>query len=331
MADPSDKRGSPRLAHRFPCRVRTPPLTGPETKGTIVNLSYNGVCVAGMPSIAQGQEVSITFQLSGTVFEDVRGRAAWTEGQGAERRFGLDFEGRVSDLVKKALLKSGTQTLLVVEDDAATRKGLEDALRGGGYSSVAAPSLAAARRLFADRPFDAVLLDLSLPDGSGIDFVESVRAHPTRRSTPVIVLTGDSRLDTKLSGLSLGADQFLTKPIDGEELVYWIAALLRRARDDGEASGTLSVDGWVIDPDAHVLRLPDREIPDLTLKEFDLLYKLMAARPRVLSKRFILSKLWHTVLTDNTVEVHIRRIRAKLGEAAAARVQTIPGKGYTFR
>lgn len=329
--NPSEKRSSPRLAHKIPCRVRIPALTGAERKAQLLNIGYNGACVEGPLSVEQGQDISLTFQLSGSVFENALARVAWVKASGNAGQFGLDFEGRLSDLVKKALLRSGSQTLLLVEDDASTRRAVEDVLRSGGYGVVLAHDLATAKRLFQERPFDAVLLDLTLPDGGGMELVELVRAHPTRRDTPLLVLTADARLDTKLTGLSLGADHYLHKPCDGEELVYWIAALLRRSRAEGEAAGALTVDDWIIDPQSHILRLPDREVKDLTRKEFDLLYHLMAARPRALSKRYILSKLWHTVLTDNTVEVHIRRIRAKLGEPAAARVVTIPDKGYTFR
>ncbi|MBI4345604.1 MAG: response regulator [Elusimicrobia bacterium] len=331
MAESAENRGAPRLGLRLPCRVRVPALTGPESKASLRNLSYNGACVEGAFAAEPGDELSLTFQLSGTVVTDAKARVVWAKASGERREAGVDFEGRLSDVVKKALLRSGSQTLLVVEDDASTRRALEGVLRSGGYGAVLAHDLATAKRLFSERPFDAVLVDLSLPDGNGMGLVEFVRAHPTRRDTPLLVLTADARLDTKLTGLSLGADHYLQKPCDGEELVFWIAALLRRAHAEGEAAGALSVDGWTIDPESHVVRLPDREVRDLTRKEFDLLYHLIAARPRALSKRYILSKLWHTVLTDNTVEVHIRRIRIKLGEPAAARVVTIPGKGYTFR
>lgn len=220
--------------------------------------------------------------------------------------------------------------LLLVEDDKDLRNMIQEALGESGYKITEAGTVAKAIAAFDEKPVDLVILDLTLPDGNGLQVAERIRAHRKRFHTPIIVLTADDKMESKVEGFSAGADQYLVKPFNVSELALWVSALLRRIGFNEENSGVLHAEDFEIDPSTHVVKTGGREITNLTRKEFDLLYHLVSVRPKILSKSYIMDKMWHTVLTDNTVEVHIRHIRTKLGKDAAARIVTVSGKGYKF-
>lgn len=221
------------------------------------------------------------------------------------------------------------QAVLLVEDDPAVSAVVRSGLGPAGYELLHAGNCADGWRIFeAARPSLAVL-DVGLPDGSGVELCRRIRSHPDLAPTPVILLTAKGEIEDKVGGFEAGADHYLVKPFQVDELRFWAEALLRRIRFAEEEGGVLRNEDFVVDPAAHTVTAGDRVIRDLTRKEFDLLYELVRRRPRVLSKEFILSALWNSVLRDNTVEVHIRNLRLKLGPAAE-RVITVPGQGYRF-
>lgn len=220
--------------------------------------------------------------------------------------------------------------ILLVEDDEDFAELITTVLKLKGYQVTRVFTVAKGIESFSETAFDLAILDLTLPDGSGLSVCEKIRSHPKRFSTPVIILTGDTKFESKIAGFHAGADQYLAKPFSVEELALWVSALLKRLQYNEEAKGVIALEGLQIDPNTHVVKFHGSEVTNLTRKEFDLLYHLIASRPKVLSKNYILSKLWHTVLTDNTVEVHIHHIREKLGPEANLRILTIPGKGYKF-
>lgn len=222
------------------------------------------------------------------------------------------------------------KTLLLVEDDAETRRGSALFLETVGYRVLQADSVEIGFHLFQAEKPDLVVLDVGLPDGSGIELCKKIRAHKVLAKTPVIMLTGKKELDDKVSGFEAGADQYLVKPVAPRELHLWAQALLQRLAYDTEEEPQLLAGDLAIDAAAHLVRFRDVTIANLTGKEFDLLYSLVKNRPKVLTRRFILSKLWRTVAVDSVVDTHICNLRGKLPPALADRLQAVPGRGYRY-
>jgi DNA-binding response OmpR family regulator len=218
--------------------------------------------------------------------------------------------------------------LLVVEDDSRVADFLERGLRAAGYGVSIARSgpqgLAMAR---AGGPA-LVLLDLMLPGLSGIDLCQTLRAEG--HHTPVLMLTAMSALDDKVTGLRLGADDYLTKPFAFEELLARIEALLRRGRQQQPIATSLRVGDLLLDRERMVVTR-NGETLALTAKEMAFLELMMSAPGRVFSRERILSNVWgvsEDPLT-NVVDVYVKRLRSKIDEGRAAPLlQTVRGFGY---
>ena len=222
------------------------------------------------------------------------------------------------------------KTILLVEDDPRMRAVMSEALSGAGYRVLEADGVAVALNLTRTRLPDLAVLDVELPDGSGLDICRSIRAGKAVSATPIIMLTGKGALDDKGAGFTAGADQYLVKPVAPSELLMWVAALLRRLKlDAGEEEGLRAGD-LVIEEKAHRVRYGEAVVSNLTVKEFELLCFLVRKRPQVLSRKFILSNLWRTVAVDNVVDTHVFNLRKKLPPAAADRLQSVPGKGFRW-
>lgn len=220
-------------------------------------------------------------------------------------------------------------TILLVEDDAAAAALVRAAVDDDGCVFTHASSLEEGRRYFERLRPSLVILDVRLPDGSGLELCREIRSHSVLASTPIIMLTGESRIEDKAHGFGAGADHYLVKPIPMEELRMWVKALLRRMNFADAEGGIVRVGEFSIDPSSHTVTAGSQAIKNLTKKEFELLYELMRLSPKVLSKERIMNSLWNTVLRDNTIEVHIRNLRSKLGDYAK-RILTIPNVGYRF-
>jgi phosphate regulon transcriptional regulator PhoB len=219
--------------------------------------------------------------------------------------------------------------VMVVEDEKEIRELLRYNLERAGFRVAAfADGEEALERLFASRP-DAVVLDLMLPGRSGLEILREVRSEPATRDLPVIVLTARGAEMDKLLGFENGADDYLTKPFSPRELVARIQALLRRARPAGEA-GVVEAAGVRVDTLAREAVLGGATL-GLTPREFDLLAFLVRHPGRVFSREELLRKVWgyDYVGETRTVDVHVRRLRAKLGTAHTA-IETVTGSGYKF-
>jgi phosphate regulon transcriptional regulator PhoB len=221
--------------------------------------------------------------------------------------------------------------VLIVEDEPDIRNLIVHHLAGDGFRCrTAATGAEALTRVRAAVP-DLVVLDLMLPEMSGLEVCRRLRGDPATAAVPIIMLTAKADEVDRIVGLELGADDYVAKPFSPKELVARVRAVLRRARP-GEAGRPLSAGGVSLDAARHVVTVDGRPV-DLTPKEFDLLHALLEAAGRVLSREHLLNRVWGYSRADaiesRTVDVHIRRLRAKLG-AEERRITTIKGVGYRF-
>ncbi len=220
--------------------------------------------------------------------------------------------------------------ILIVEDEASFSEALEFLLGKEGFSIVTAATGTEALRKFEQGGIDLVLLDLMIPEISGIEVCRQIRA---KSKIPIIMLTAkDSEVD-KVVGLEIGADDYVTKPYSSRELVARIRAVLRRnGNDDVEsASGLLTVGGVKMDVDRHQVSVNGSAI-SLPLKEFELLEFLMRNAGRVLTRMQLIDRVWGSdyVGDTKTLDVHIKRLRAKIetDPANPTVIQTVRGLGY---
>ena len=218
--------------------------------------------------------------------------------------------------------------VLVIEDEREIRDLLRYNLERAGFR-VATESNGdvGLERVFASRP-DCLVLDLMLPGASGFDVLREVRGEPATADLPILVLTARSTEMDKLLGFERGADDYLTKPFSPKELVARIQALLRRSRP-GAGNGVTVAGSLHIDAPAREVRIEKRNI-DLTRREFDLLSFLVQHPGRVHSREELLRKVWgyDYVGESRTVDVHVRRLRQKLGEEHG--IETVTGSGYKW-
>jgi len=217
--------------------------------------------------------------------------------------------------------------LMVIEDEKEIRDLVLYNLERAGYRVLAiADGEEGLERLFASRP-DALVLDLMLPGRNGLEILKEIRSEPATRDLPVVVLTARGTEMDKLLGFEHGADDYMTKPFSPRELVARVQALLRRARPAGAAT-VLEIGPLRIDTAAHEAAFASKALR-LTPREFDLLVFFTSNVGRVLSREELLRKVWgYDYLGDTrTVDVHVRRLRAKLGEKNRV-IETVTGSGY---
>lgn len=218
--------------------------------------------------------------------------------------------------------------LLVVEDDLRVADFLARGLRAEGYLVTVARSGPEGLELGRSQPFDLILLDLMLPGLSGLEVCQELRAR--RVLTPILMLTALDTTEDKIKGLRLGADDYLTKPFDVDELLARMEALIRRNRGFEPDSRQLVVGDLVFDRETLTVRRGDRVI-ELTAKELALLELLMNSPGKVFSRERILNRVWgyaEDPLT-NVVDVYIRRLRSKIDEGSdTTLIKTLRGIGY---
>jgi two-component system phosphate regulon response regulator OmpR len=223
--------------------------------------------------------------------------------------------------------------LLLIDDDARLASMVGDYLGQAGYTVETAGSLAAGREKIETQSYDAVVLDLMLPDGDGLELCRELRSASRTRQLPLLMLTARGEPTDRIVGLELGADDYLGKPFEPRELLARIRALLRRASAQAADDDVLRYGRLEIDLGARVARL-DGKACDLTGHQFDLLVVLAQSPGRVLSRDQIMDSLKGHPLEafDRSIDVHISRIRAVIEDDAKAprRVLTVRGAGYVF-
>ena len=225
--------------------------------------------------------------------------------------------------------------ILLLEDDTEIRLGLEQHLRreGFGVSSVGTgrEALQALATAAQGPRLEAALLDLSLPDMDGLDVLRAIRTDPVHRGLPVLLVTARSEEIDRVLGLELGADDYISKPFSARELAARLRAILRRSTpaEAPERTPQLAFGPISVDLDMHTARV-DGQLVDLTRREFELLAYFLKNPRRVLTREKILQQVWglEYLGESRTIDAHVRRVRAKLGEAAAAHIETVVGVGY---
>lgn len=224
--------------------------------------------------------------------------------------------------------------LLLIDDDARLSAMVGTYLRSHGFELDCVGSLAAGRSRLKNERYDALLLDLMLPDGDGLDLTRELRADPLLQRLPLLMLTARGEPMDRIVGLEVGADDYLSKPFEPGELLARVKALLRRsAPDTGPAAEVLNFGRLEINLGARQARL-DGKVCDLTSHQFDLLAVLARSPGRVLSRDRIMDALkGHPMEAfDRSIDVHVSRIRAVIEDdpKAPQRVLTVRGAGYVF-
>lgn len=218
--------------------------------------------------------------------------------------------------------------ILLVEDDMTLAMGIEYSLKNEGFQVVHASTLKSARKEFNDSNIDMILLDVTLPDGSGYNFCKEVRAN---KETPIIFLTACDEEVNIVLGLDMGADDYLTKPVRVRELIARINAVARRR--------AISPQEKIVDRDLTVFPLKyevykDKDKIFLTSAEYKLLLLLLENRGNVLTRKQLLEKLWDIegdFIEEKTLTVYVKRLREKLLEDKNnPYIETVRGVGYKW-
>lgn len=216
--------------------------------------------------------------------------------------------------------------VLVVEDDARLRSTLLRALRAGAFEvDAVADGASALARLDSDSGYSVIVLDVGLPDSDGRDVCQAIRSRGI--DVPVLFLTARGQTGDQLSAFAAGGDDFLPKPFDVDVLLARLRSLARRA---GPGRGDRPAPLLMLDPGTHTLVVGIRVVP-LTPTEYRILGRLLASAALVLRRRELIGAAWPpgAVVSDNTLDQYIGRIRRKLAQSKApARVATVHGVGY---
>lgn len=221
--------------------------------------------------------------------------------------------------------------ILLVEDETSLRAVMTRSLEYAGFEVAGAATLAEARAAVAEASYDLVLLDVTLPDGSGLDLATELRgARRESSSVPIIFVTARDSIDDRLTGFALGGDDYVTKPFSVAELIARAGAVLRRSEEQPD-DRALQVHDLELSTTTHEVRRGDREI-DLSPTEFRLLHLLMRHHHQVLTKEQILSQVWgYDVGDTGIVEKFVSQLRRKVDDGETPLLHTVRGFGYVLR
>lgn len=221
--------------------------------------------------------------------------------------------------------------ILLIEDEPELRKSIKQFLYQEGYVVESADDYVKAAEKASDYDYDCVLVDITLPGGNGLDIVRQLKKNNSKAG--IIIISAKNSLDDKITGLDLGADDYLPKPFHLSELNARVKALIRRRNFEGNA--TITLNEITILPEERRVKVMNVEV-SLTAKEYDLLLYFVSNKNRVLSKNSIAEHLVgdHADQVDNHdfIYTHLKNLRKKLLEKGCADyVQTIYGMGYNFK
>ncbi|MFW6052190.1 MAG: response regulator [Myxococcota bacterium] len=226
-----------------------------------------------------------------------------------------------------------THRILVVEDERDLAELVAFNLRQAGHQATVVHDGQAALAELRRSPPDLVVLDIMLPDVSGVEVCRRLRRDQGTKHLPVVMLTAKGEEVDRVVGFEVGADDYVVKPFSPRELVLRVEAVLRRAhpRPEGSEPEVLTFGALRIDVPAHRVVVDEREVP-LTALEFKLLLDLAHRRGRVQSRDALLDRVWGYAagIETRTVDTHVKRLREKLGPAADY-IETVRGVGYRLR
>ena len=231
------------------------------------------------------------------------------------------------------------KTILTIDDEIHILELIRYNLENAGYNVLQAESGEEGLDILENKEVDAVLLDLMLPGIDGLEVLRRIRTNPTKRKTPVIMLTAKGEEFDKVLGLEMGADDYISKPFSVREMQARLKAVLRRIEERGNDDNKnevkkISTHGLEIGLETRTVTINGKEV-EMSHKEFELL-KLLAENPgRVYSRDILLEKIWgyEYIGETRTVDVHIRHIRKKIEEddSNPIFIKTVRGYGYKFR
>ena len=223
--------------------------------------------------------------------------------------------------------------VLIIEDEPDIRKTIDYNLSKESFKVVQAESIAEGEKALAAKKIDVVILDLMLPDGSGLTLCRDIKSEAKTKHIPVIILTAKTEEVDRVVGFELGADDYVTKPFSVRELILRVKAILKRTTSSTQQENddsNIEAGDLRMNLDAHQVFISDEEI-SLTSLEFRLLKHLLDRRGRVQTRDQLLEEVWgySSDVTTRTVDTHIKRLREKLLGVGNC-IQTIRGVGYRF-
>ena len=215
--------------------------------------------------------------------------------------------------------------ILVVEDDRELNRSVCFFLNQSGYEAVGCLGAEEAYDEMYKTTFDLIVSDIMMPGVDGFEFAKTVRSLNT--DIPILFMTARDDFASKQRGFCIGIDDYMVKPVDLDEMLLRIRALLRRAGI--AASHRLEVGGFIMDADERAATLDGEEIP-LTAREFDLLYKLLSYPKKTFTRTQLMDEFWDvdTRASTRTVDVYMTKLRAKLADCDSFEIQTVHGLGY---
>jgi two-component system alkaline phosphatase synthesis response regulator PhoP len=223
--------------------------------------------------------------------------------------------------------------ILVIEDDPDIALSLKYNLeRSGNFEVTIAADGAAGLEYVRQEVPGMILLDLNLPGIDGTEVCKLLRQQESTSEVPIIMLTARTEEEDRIAGLDIGADDYVSKPFSVKELIARVRAVLRRSGSKEPQEQILTAGPVTVDLPAHRVMVAGETV-DLTRKEFDLLTALIRSRGRVLTRDLLLERVWGYAYPGETrtVDVHIRRLRQKLGDRVRDHIETVVGVGYRFR
>ena len=215
--------------------------------------------------------------------------------------------------------------ILIVEDDKGTRTLMRDVISDAGYEPVTAGNGIEALEVLDHKHIDLIVMDVMMPDMDGYELTKQLR--DAGMELPILMATAKQTILDKRQGFSLGADDYLTKPVDEEELLLHIGALLRRAKI--AADHKLTVGGTELNYDSLTV-ISDGSSVELPRKEFLLLYKLLSYNNKIFTRRQLMDEIWDldSDSDEHTVNVHINRLRDRFKDNHDFEIITVRGLGY---
>ena len=218
--------------------------------------------------------------------------------------------------------------VLIVEDEAELANVIAEHLEAAGMQTQICNRCALAMRFLKNNFANIILLDLTLPDQNGFAFMEDLKCEDI--NIPTIFLTGNDSEISKVKGLELGADDYVTKPFSQRELALRVKSILRRNSKPGSKRTLLQRGDLSLDREAHRCTNGDEEI-ELTAKEFELLATLMNRPGQVRTRDQLIEAVWGSdfSVSSRTVDTHLKRLREKIGDSGEL-IQTVRGVGYRF-